>query len=170
MGDPRRLKKKFETPKKVWDSQRIKEEQTLLEEYGLRSMRELWIMKMELKKVRRSARRLLSLGEEGRVKSKELLEKVVRLGIAKPGTTLEGVLGLEIRDVLERRLETRVFKRGLARSIKQARQLITHGFIAVKGQKVSAPSYLVPVLEEDLIAYYKPIDLGLTPGQPPQAS
>jgi len=159
MGDPRKLKKKFETPKKLWDSQRIEEEQKLLQECGLRSMRELWVMKQELKKIRRTSRKLLSLGESGKLKAKEMLDKVVRLGIAKPQTKLEDMLALEIRDVLERRLETRVLKKGLAKSMRQARQLITHGFISVIGQKVSAPSYLVPMSEDDSISYYKPINL-----------
>ncbi|MEM3031203.1 MAG: 30S ribosomal protein S4 [Candidatus Micrarchaeia archaeon] len=161
MGDPRRLKKKYEAPKKLWDAQRIQEEQKLLEEYGLRSMRELWVVKQELKRIRREARALLSLGEQGRVKSKELLDKVRRYGFAKEDTSLEGLLSLGIRDILERRLETRVFKKGLARSMKQARQLIVHGLISVGGRRVSAPSYLVPAGEEESISYYKPINLGL---------
>ncbi|MEM4389814.1 MAG: 30S ribosomal protein S4 [Candidatus Micrarchaeia archaeon] len=161
MGDPRRLKKKYETPRKLWDAQRIQEEQKLLEEYGLRSMRELWIAKQELKRIRREARVLLSLGEQGKLKAKELLDKVKRYGFAKGDITLEGLLSLDIRDILERRLETRVFKRGLARSMKQARQLIAHGLISVGGRRVSAPSYLVPVSEEETISYYKPVNLGL---------
>jgi len=165
MGDPRRLKKKYETPKKLWDAQRIQEEQRLLEEYGLRSMRELWMAKQELKRIRREARRLLSLGEQGKAKSRELMEKVRRFGFAKEGTTLEGLLSLSIRDILERRLETRVFKKGLARSMKQARQLITHGLISVKGRRVSAPGYLTKASEEDSIAYYKPVNLGVQPAE-----
>ena len=69
------------------------------------------------------------------------------------------MLSLTVRDVLERRLQTRVYKRGLAKTTKQARQLITHGFISVKGKKVDYPSYLVPVSEDDSIGYYKKIDI-----------
>jgi ribosomal protein S4 len=52
-----------------------------------------------------------------------------------------------------------VQKRGLAKTARQARQLITHGFISVNGKKVNSPSYLVPVSEDDSIQYYKKIDL-----------
>lgn len=158
MGDPRKLKRKYESPAKAWDKARIEEESKILEEFGLKNMRELRVMQMELKKIRGEARRLLSMGEEGRKLGDPLLKRVVRLGIAKPETTLEDLLSLTIRDVLERRLQTRVFKKGLARSIKQSRQLIAHGHIAIDGRKVSAPSYLVPVDEEDKIGYYKKVD------------
>jgi len=158
MGDPKKLKRKYESPKKIWDSTRIEEEQKLLEEFGLKNMRELRVMQMELKKIRREARRLLSMGEKGRKLGKPLLEKVVRLGIAKPDTSLENLLSLTIMDVLDRRLETRVFKKGLVRSIEQGRQLIVHGHIAIEGRKMSAPSYLVPVDEEDRIGYYKNVN------------
>jgi len=159
MGDPRKLKRKYESPRKAWDKARIEEENKLLEEFGLKNMRELRVMQMELKRIRREARRLLSMGEEGRKRGEPLLKKVVRLGIAKPETTLEDLLSLTIRDILERRLQTRVFKKGLARSIKQSRQLIAHGHIAIDNRKVSAPSYLVPVDEEDKIGYYKSINI-----------
>ncbi|NYZ76586.1 30S ribosomal protein S4 [Candidatus Micrarchaeota archaeon] len=158
MGDPKKLKRKYESPKKIWDRTRIEEEQKLLEEFGLKNMHELRVMQMELKKIRREARRLLSMGEKGRKLGKPLLEKVVRLGIAKPDTSLEDLLSLTIMDVLDRRLETRVFKKGLVRSIEQGRQLIVHGHIAIEGRKISAPSYLVPVDEEDRIGYYKNVN------------
>jgi len=159
MGDPRKLRPKYEMPRKIWSKERIEEERKLIEEYGLVSMRELWVMQKELKRVRREARRLLSLGEKGKVEGTKLLVKCVRLGYAKEGVTLEGLLALSIRDILERRLETRVFKRGLARSMKQGRQLIAHGLITVRGRRVSAPSYIVPVGEDSTVTYYKPLNL-----------
>lgn len=155
MGDPKKLKRKYESPRKIWSSARIEEEQKLLKEFGLKNMRELRVMQMELKRIRREARKLLSLGERGRELGKSVLERVVRLGIAKPDTSLEDLLSLTINDVLERRLETRVVKKGLAKSMKQSRQLIAHGYIAIDGRRVSSPSYLVPIDEEDKVGYYK---------------
>jgi small subunit ribosomal protein S4 len=159
MGDPRRLKPKYEPPKKLWSKERIEEEKKLVEEYGLRSMHELWVMQKELKRVRREARKYLSAGEKGKAVGGIMISKCLRLGYAKEGVTLEGLLALGIRDILERRLETRVVKRGLAKSMRQSRQLIAHGFIAVKGRKMSSPSYIVPVSEEGTITYFKPINL-----------
>lgn len=78
--------------------------------------------------------------------------------MAKPDTSLEDLLSLTIRDMLERRLETRVFKKGLARSVEQGRQLIAHGHIAINGRRISAPGYIVPVDEEDKIGYYRKVD------------
>jgi small subunit ribosomal protein S4 len=55
---------------------------------------------------------------------------------------------------LERRLQTLVYRLGLAKTIKQARQLITHGHIAIDGRRVTAPSYIVEKEEESKIGYY----------------
>lgn len=144
MGDPRKLRNKYERPKKLWDADRLGKEKGLKTEYGLRCMRELWRCTAELKKFRREARRLLSLTEEDRKDdAKKILRKLARLGVLKDGSVLDDVLSLEVRAVLERRLQTLVLRKGLARTISQSRQLITHGFIAIKGRKVTRPGYVV---------------------------
>ncbi len=159
MGDPRKLHRKFETPKRVWDAPRIEEEEALVEEYGLRSMHELWVVRKELRKIRREARRLLGLGDAGRSAAKPLFDKCISWGIANTETKLEDLLGLSVRDLLERRLATRVLKKGLSRSIRQARQLIAHNFIAIGNQAISAPGYIVPIADDDKVSYYKPFDI-----------
>lgn len=163
MGDPKRMVPKAESPRRVWDPERIKTEHTLRREYGLRRTRELWSTLSELKKFRRSARHLLNLGEAGRDKSQQIIGKLQRLGIAKSDMRLEDILGLSVRDLLERRLQTLVIKKGLARTPKQARQLVVHGFIAVGGRRVTIPSYMVTSAEEPTITYCKAIDI-----EPPQ--
>ena len=80
-----------------------------------------------------------------------------RLNIS--ANSLDDILSLTVRDFLERRLQTLVFRKGLAKTPKQARQLIVHGFIAVNGIKQVSPGRLVRADEEDKITYYKPIDL-----------
>jgi len=60
---------------------------------------------------------------------------------------------LTVEDILERRLQTIVFRKGLAKTIHQARQLITHGHIAIGNQRVTVPSYLVTREEEELVNY-----------------
>jgi small subunit ribosomal protein S4 len=160
MGDPRKFGNKYEHPKKLWESARITEESALKREYGLKTMRELWVMNQELKVMRREARRLLSVSEEERQRDiPKLMNKLDRLGILGRDSKLEQVLSLTIKDILERRLQTRVYKKGLAKSAKQARQLITHGFISVKGRKMDSPSYLVPISEDESVSYYKKINL-----------
>ncbi|MDD5712783.1 MAG: 30S ribosomal protein S4 [Smithellaceae bacterium] len=162
MGDPRKLRNKTERPKKLWDMDRLTHDKALKTEYGLKNMRELWRATAELKKYRREARRLLSLTEEGRRDdAKKILKKMARMGILKDGSVLDDVLSLEVRVVLERRLQTIVLRKGLAQSTRQSRQLITHGFIAVGGKIVSRPGYLVEVEEESKISHSKPIDLSV---------
>ncbi len=52
---------------------------------------------------------------------------------------------------MERRLQSLVHRKGLAKSPKQARQLVVHGHIRVGGRRITSPSYLVPVEQEETI-------------------
>jgi small subunit ribosomal protein S4 len=159
MGYPRRLRNKFSRPKRLWDEERIAIDSELKRTYGLKNSSEVWRAEEELRKYRREARRLLSLSEEERVAdAKKILTKLARLGVMKKGD-IEDVLSLSVRDILERRLQTMVYRKGLAKTIKQARQLVTHGFIAVSGKRINSPGYFVSVKEESDITYSKPIDL-----------
>merc|ERR1712179_364905 len=56
---------------------------------------------------------------------------------------LDYVLGLKTEDFLERRLQTQVFKLGLAKSIHHARVLIKQRHIRVRKQVVNIPSFIV---------------------------
>lgn len=160
MGDPRKLRNKYTRPKRLFDVQRIAEEKLLKKDYGLKNMRELWIALEGLKKYRREARRLLSLTEEERKEdSGKILTKLRRLSMLKEGAELDGVLSLTARDILERRIQTLVYRKGMASTILQARQLITHGFITVNGSIISAPSCLIDGEEEKTLAYSKPIEI-----------
>ncbi|HDD67213.1 MAG TPA: 30S ribosomal protein S4, partial [Candidatus Thorarchaeota archaeon] len=60
---------------------------------------------------------------------------------------------LTLEDVLERRLQTIVFRKGLACSMYHARQLVTHGHIALDGARVTTPSRIITVEEEPRIGY-----------------
>ncbi|MBR1438320.1 MAG: 30S ribosomal protein S4 [Synergistaceae bacterium] len=53
--------------------------------------------------------------------------------------------GVALLKALECRLDNLVYRTGFARSIRQARQLVTHGHILVNGNKVDIPSYGVKV-------------------------
>ena len=56
-------------------------------------------------------------------------------------------------DVLERRLQTVVYRTGLANTAKQARQFVSHGHIVVDDARVTTPSKKVDVSEEDLVSF-----------------
>lgn len=154
MGDPKKKRKQYTTPKRPYDVDTLKEELRLIGLYGLRNKRELWKHRTELSRIRRMAREMLSLPPEERAeRGRQLIARLRRLGLIGEGATLEDVLGLRIEAILERRLQTVVYRMGLARSPYQARQLIVHGHIAIDGKRVRVPGYLVGVDEEEMISY-----------------
>ena len=155
MGDPRRLSKKYDTPNHPWIGERIKRERELAIKYGLVNKKEFWKMETRLRTFRRQARKLISdTTKQGAREAVQLFGVLKRYGIlVKEDATLDDVLSLNVESILDRRLQTLVFKKGLAKTPKQARQFIVHGHIAVNGRRITAPSYLVPVAEEDLISY-----------------
>lgn len=55
------------------------------------------------------------------------------------------VTGIALLKLLERRLDNMVYRIGFANSIRQARQMVSHGLILVNGKKVDIPSYAVKV-------------------------
>jgi len=170
MGDPKKPKKKYETPRFPWRSDILESELRLLGEYGLRNKRELWRHRTMLSKFRGIARSLLGTPASQRVVlEKQLLDKLKRLGILPEDAVLDDVLDLTVESILERRLQTLVFRKGLAKTIHQARQLITHGHIAINGKKVFSPSYIVPKNEEDKIEY-APTSPLVNPEHPIRAS
>ena len=60
-------------------------------------------------------------------------------------TRKEGVTGLVLVEFLERRLENVVYRLGFAKTRRQARQIVSHGHIAVNGRRVNIASYRVKV-------------------------
>jgi len=149
----RRLRKKWVRPFKRWDKRRIIEERKLMKLYGLKNKKELWRAQAELRRIRAFARKLLPLSGPAREKGeKELLGRLYRLGLLPENATLDDVLSLTVSDLLERRLQTMVWRKGLARTVKQARQFIVHGHVYVGGRRVRSPSYWVKRGEENQIS------------------
>ncbi len=156
MGDPGRLRKRYEGPKRLWDKKRIEEEKALREEFGLKNARELWTMQTLLRRIRREARRLLSKkGADLEKRTSQLMGRVKKFLIHNADAEVKEILLLTTKDILDRRLQTVVFRKHYAKTAKQARQLITHGHISVNGRKVSSPSYLVSFAEEEQVGWYK---------------
>lgn len=149
MGDPKKQRKRFSTPRHLWRIERIERETKITTEYGLKNRRELWKTESLLRTFRRRARKLLAAGTgQAEIEKKQLLSRLSTLNILKKDADLEDVLSLNIDDILGRRLQTIVQKNGLANKPKQARQFIVHGHVTVGGEKVTAPSYLVKAGEE----------------------
>ena len=142
----------YETPNHPFQGERIADEMGLIGQYGLKNKEELWRAQSELRGYRREARQLLGRDADER-EAEEFLDRLKRLGILGEEDSLDDVLSLEVTDVLERRLQTVVYREGLANTVDQARQFITHGHITVEGQRVSIPSKKVAVAEEQAIEF-----------------
>jgi small subunit ribosomal protein S4 len=154
MGDPKKQKKKYETPRFPWRTDTLQAELRLLGQFGLRNKHELWRHRTMLSKYRGIARSLLGMTAQQRdVLEKQLLSRLNRLGILAETAVLDNVLDLSVEDILERRLQTLVFRKNMSKSIYQARQLITHGHIAIENKRVLSPSYLVLKDEEAKITF-----------------
>ena len=86
-----------------------------------------------------------------------LIRRLVRVGVLDESRMkLDYVLALKIEDFLERRLQTCVYKLGLAKSIHHARVLIKQRHIRVGKQIVNVPSFVVRLDSQ------KHIDFALT--------
>jgi len=154
MGDPKKQRKKYETPRFLWRRDSLQEELKLLGQYGLRNKHELWRHETMLSKFRGIARSLIGKAPEERERMEnELLTRLKKIGVLQETAALDSVLDLSIEDVLERRLQTIVFRKSLAKTPYQARQLITHGHILIGNRRVTVPSYIVSREEETQLSY-----------------
>ncbi len=147
----------YETPNHPYQGERIAEESGLLGKYGLKNKQELWRAQSELRNYRREARDLLGQTQgdtdAATVEAEEFLTRLQRIGILGEQDNLDEVLSLDITDVLERRLQTVVYRKGLANTTQQARQFISHGHITVNGSRVKTPSMKVDVAAEDTVSF-----------------
>ena len=148
----------YETPNHPYQGERIGEESGLIGRYGLKNKQELWRAQSELRSIRREARDLLAEFESA-AGEEQFLARLERYGILGPNDGLGDVLALDVTDILERRLQTVVYRSGLANTPGQARQFVSHGHIRVDGRRVREPSYTVELDEEDAIAFdqYSPL-------------
>ena len=155
MGDPRKPRKSFETPRHPWRKDQLEEELHLVGDYGLRNKRELRRHETDLSQIRGIARTLLGAEEEKRGQLEhQYLTSLARQGVLPESATVDNILDLNVKDLMERRLQTVVHRTGLAKSIHQARQFVIHGHISVGGEIVSVPSYVVHRDEESRIAFH----------------
>ncbi len=154
MGDPKRQRRKFDTPRFPWRKDILDEELKLLGTYGLRNKHELWRHETSLSKFRGIARSLIGRQPDERMKMEnELLTRLKKLGILQETAVLDDVLDLSKEDILERRLQTLVFRKNLTKTIHQSRQMITHGHITLNNRRVTVPGYIVSREEEKSLSY-----------------
>ena len=160
MGEPKFSRPKTQTPTHPWKQARIDEEHALKEKYGLKKvggMREIWREKSALRRHRNQAMKLI-----GRVDSSEghyanekeqLLGSLYKKGLLQEGADDGDVLEINVEHMLARRLQSVVYYRGLAPSMRAARNLIVHGHICIGEQRMTVPGYHVLKEEEEQLRY-----------------
>lgn len=158
MGDPKFPRRSYDTPSHPWRVERIKAETETCRLYGLKNKRELWKAQAILRNYRTQSKNLQARvrlnDRQAELEAQLLLAKLGRIGLLPmEGSTLDDVLGLTPETILNRRLQTLVQRKGLATTLKQARQFIVHGHVSIDGRKVTIPGYLVKRSEEDKITF-----------------
>ena len=143
----KRKHKQYSRPKRPFDKNRIVEEEKIKKEFGLKNKKEIWRSESRIKLMRTLAKNLISARPE---EQKKLFEKLGNLGF-KAGSVAE-ILSLDKKDYLRRRLQTVVVVKKLARTLKEARQFITHRKVLIDGKVVDSPSYIVPISLEGKIS------------------
>ncbi len=163
MGDPKKARKQFSRPRSPWRADQLAQELYLLGTFGLRNKRELWRAQTQLSSVRKQARTLLAATQVVREREeKKLLDSLRRKGLIGEAATLDDILSLTVEDMLGRRLQSMVFKKGMALSPLHSRQLIVHGHVAVGDRIITVPGYEVGGTEEATVK--------LMGGAPPKES
>jgi small subunit ribosomal protein S4 len=149
--------KRYETPNHPYQGERIADEGNLLSTYGLKNKQELWRTQSQLRRFRREARRLLGEAQGDVADANDLgadfLARLRRLGALSDQDDIGDVLSLSVTDLLERRLQTIVYRQGLASTPTQARQFVVHGHVTVDGARIDRPGRTVAVAEEDAVAF-----------------
>ena len=154
MGDPRKTRRKYSTPSHPWVMARLEIEKEIKLTYGLKNKKEIYKMDSFLRRIKSQMKKLSSQQSAQAEKERhQLLTKLKKLNLISEESSMDTVLGLEIKNVMERRLQSFVFKKGFASSMKQARQFIIHQHISIGNRKVTSPSYLVSAGEESMIIF-----------------
>jgi len=154
MGDPKKLRKKYSTPAHPWNKAEIDIAKELRREYGLSIRKEVLIADSFLKKYKDIAKRLIAdTSKQGLVEKQQMMDKLSRLGLLSAGAELDQVLSLTVQDVLNRRIQSVLYKKGLARTMKQARQFIVHRHVTLDGKDITSPGYLLSIDDESKLRF-----------------
>jgi len=145
------------TPRRPFEKERLDAELQTVGVYGLKNKREVWRLRLALARVRKVARELLKLDDKNEKRLFEgqaLMRRLHRLGVLEESKNqLDYVLQLKLEDFMERRLQTIVWRKGLAKSPHHARCLINQRHIRVRNQMVNQPGFLVRTDSQPHIAY-----------------
>ncbi len=148
----RKQRKKYIVPKNLFDTSRISSDKEIAKNYGLKNKSEIWKADAEVNRIRTEAKKLIVNPE----KQETFFKKLKEMGLLKSKDAgIDDILSLTKENLLDRRLQTVVLKLGLAKTIREARQIIVHKKIIIGDHLVTIPSYIVKVSEESKIKLAK---------------
>ena len=155
MGLPSKHRKKFISHKKRWDKKTIVDEAVLVSDYALKNKNEIRKIEALISKYKSIAK---SFNKSAQTKesdeAKKFINKLKLNGfLSTEAQSLDDVLDINVRNILDRRLSNILYRNKLARTPKQARQFIVHCHVGIEGQCITSPSYLVSLAEEPLVAF-----------------
>lgn len=142
----KRKRRLYSRPMKLYQKARILEENKLVKAYGLKNKREIW---KALSKIDYFRKRAMALAKASNEEQEIFFKGLNEIGLNV--RSISDVLGLQVEDLLKRRLPTIVLNKKLANSAKHARQMVAHKKIIVGENIVNAPSFIVPVYLENKI-------------------
>ncbi len=158
MGDPKKQRKKYEKPLIPWDERRIENDRSIMQNYGLKRKEEILKMESFLRELRRRARE--AAAETTEKNKEELLGKCRKMGLIGDEDDISQILRIDLRDVLDKRLQTIVSKIDGVGTVNQARQLVIHGHVKVGDRVMKSPSFLVPKKLEDKVSVDEKLLIG----------
>lgn len=141
-----RKHKQYSKPKRPFDKERIAEEADIKKEFGLKNKKEIWKAESKISQIRAKAKKLISADEK---EKQALYDTLKRIGLNV--ASIADILSLNKKDYLKRRLQTILYDKKIAKSVREARQLIVHKKVLVNGKVVNIPSYIVPKDLEETI-------------------
>lgn len=155
MGGLVKHRKKYVSHKKRWDKKVIVDEAVLVNDYALKNKKEIRKVELEISKIKKIAKELnRSAQTKESETAKNFVEKLKNNGyLNSDATSLDEVLDIKLRNLLERRLTNIVYKAKLARTPVQARQFVVHRHITVNGKLVDSPSFMVPLTLEHTVSF-----------------
>jgi small subunit ribosomal protein S4 len=167
MGDPRKARKTFSRPRRIWTSDQLSRELYIIGSYGLRNKKELWKAQTEVAGFRNQARALLALPADDRRKQEErLLKYLSRLGLIDETASLDDILNLKIEHLLERRLQTMIMRKIDTKSPYTARQIVVHGHVSIGDRFVNLPGHIVRKEEENKLLVHVETPKATSPESP----
>ena len=113
MGSIKKIRKKYSKPAHPWRSVRIEEENQICKDYGIPKKTEIWKTIAKLESYKNQTKKLSSLKTpQATMEMSNLVSKLKSYNLIQNNTSDE-ILGITLKNLLDRRLQTIVFMKNL---------------------------------------------------------